>query len=191
MKTPFQQKMVVLSAPSGCGKTTLARGLLNAMPSLAFSISSCTRQARQGEKEGLSYYFTSLETFQQQVKVGAFLEWEEVYTGQCYGTLHSELARLSDQKKHILFDVDVQGALRIKSKDKDQVLSIFIRPPSVEVLENRLRKRATEDETSLSSRLSKAKEELRAAPAFDFVLVNDDQSRATRELIAKVRQFLS
>ena len=186
----FEQKMVVLSAPSGCGKTTLARGLLEAVSVLSFSVSACTRPPRPGEQAGVSYYFMSEADFHAEIERGAYLEWEEVYKGQYYGTLYKEIDRLAALHKHILFDIDVQGGLRVKSKAQQRVLSIFIQPPSLQVLEERLRSRGTEDEASISKRLSKAEQELKAASRFDLILTNDDQQRATEALVRATRQFL-
>ena len=187
----FAQKMIILSAPSGCGKTTLARSLLASVPVLSFSISACTRKPRAGEEKGSAYYFTTPEAFRQKVKEKAFLEWEEVYEGQFYGTLHSELQRLAVMKKHILFDVDVKGGQRIKQEIGHHAFSIFVRPPSLEILAQRLRDRGTEDEAGLRRRLDRAREELRAAPHFDYQLVNDKQQQATEVLTEKVLHFLA
>lgn len=186
----FQQKMVVISAPSGCGKTTLAHALLRAVPSLSFSISACTRRPRSDEKDGLNYYFMTRKTFEKKIAEKAFLEWEEVYEGQLYGTLHSELKRLAAAQKHVLFDIDVKGGQRIKAQDTATVLSVFIRPPSLKTLEERLRKRGTENEKSITYRLNRAEEELQAASHFDYVLTNDMPARASKVLIHRVLNFL-
>ncbi len=186
----FVQKMVALSAPSGAGKTTLARKLLVQEPSLAFSISACTRQPRTGEQHGVDYYFLSPEAFVQKVEEKAFVEWEEVHQKQRYGTLNSEMNRLKDKKKHVLFDIDIRGAQNLKRIYGTRMLAVLIRPPSLQVLEQRLRGRGTEDTAGLHHRLQQAAHELRNAQDFDCVLVNNDLQHATHELITQVSAFL-
>lgn len=169
------EKLIIFCAPSGSGKTTIVQHLLKNNPNLGFSISATTRERREGiEEHGKHYYFLSKEEFQQQVERNELAEWEEVYNGTCYGTLKSEIERLWKKDKEVIFDVDVKGALTLKRTYGDKALAIFVKVPSVEVLEQRLRARGTENEESLKKRLMKVKEEMEYAPFFDKTLVNDD-----------------
>lgn len=168
-------KLVIFCAPSGSGKTTIVQHLLKSNSNLGFSISATTRKKREGiEEHGKHYYFLTEEDFCQRIDDGKVAEWEEVYKGTYYGTLKSEIERLWTQGKTVLFDVDVKGGLNLKRAYGDQALSIFVKVPSVEVLEQRLRSRGTENEESLKKRLKKVKEEMEYAPFFDETLVNDD-----------------
>jgi guanylate kinase len=186
-----QGKIIIITAPSGSGKTTLVKRLLKACPQLAFSISACTRQPRDGEEHGRDYYFYSEEDFRRMIDDNAFVEWEMVYTGKYYGTLHSELGRIWGEGKSPLVDIDVKGALAIQDVYPDTSLTIFIQAPSIDILRERLELRGTETKQSLEERVSKAYFELSFAPQFDRILVNDDIDVATKELVDIVEQFLN
>ncbi|MGB1454995.1 MAG: guanylate kinase [Flavobacteriaceae bacterium] len=183
-------KLIVLSAPSGSGKTTLVQYLLKQDLALGFSISATSRPMRGAEIEGVDYYFLSPEQFENKINEQAFLEYEQVYRGVYYGTLNSEITRLWEQEQHILFDIDVQGGLTIKEKFPDQTLALFIQPPSVEELEARLRKRATDDEVKIQERLHKAQTELEYAAQFDQIIINDDLETAKKEIVQCVKHFI-
>jgi guanylate kinase len=183
-------KLVIVAAPSGAGKTTIVRRLLERVPELAFSVSATTRPRRTHETDGKDYYFLDLDGFLERRSRGDFLETEEVYPGCWYGTLRLEVERQWRHGKHVVFDVDVQGARNLKAAYPDRSLALFIQPPSVEALEQRLRRRATEDEGALRVRVAKAVEELDHAPAFDAVVVNDDLETAVDEAERIVRAFL-
>ena len=183
-------KLIVFSAPSGSGKTTLVNHLLKQDLPLGFSISATSRSPRGTEKNGKDYYFLSKESFNKKIKENAFIEYEEVYEGTYYGTLNSEITRLWEQEQHILFDIDVQGGLTIKEKFPDQTLALFIQPPSVEELEARLRKRATDDEVKIQERLHKAQTELEYATQFDQIIINDDLETAKKEIVQCVKHFI-
>jgi guanylate kinase len=184
-------KCVIFSAPSGAGKTTIVQYLLGKMPELAFSISACSREPRGQEEHGKHYYFLGIEGFKQKIESGEFIEWEEVYTDNFYGTLKSELERIWSEGKTVIFDVDVVGGLNLKKIIGKNALSIFVQPPSFEALESRLRFRSTETEEKIAMRLAKAHVELDRAPEFDYILVNDDLDRACREAEEIVRKFIS
>ncbi len=186
----MEEKVVILTAPSGSGKTTIARHLLASFPELAFSISATTRPIRAGETDGHDYYFLSQEAFRRAVEEGAFVEWEEVYPGKYYGTLLREVERLWQLGKVIIFDVDVLGALNLKRHFGDKALALFVQPPSVEVLEDRLRGRATESADMLAERLARAHMEMEYARKFDKVLINDDLTVAKAQAVAWVANFL-
>ena len=184
-------KCVVLSAPSGSGKTTLAKKLLqNTSLPLAFSISATSRQPRTNEKDGVDYFFIKPQSFQEQIDQGSFLEHEEVYPGIFYGTLRAEVERLWSEGKHVIFDIDVEGGLQIKKQFPDQTITIFIMPPSLEALKDRLTNRDTESTESLKMRLSKAKNEMKSASKFEHIIHNDDLNQAEQELQALVTQFI-
>lgn len=184
-------KCVIFSAPSGAGKTTIVQYLLGKIPELAFSISACSREPRGQEEHGKHYYFLGIEGFKQKIESGEFIEWEEVYTDNFYGTLKSELERIWSEGKTVIFDVDVVGGLNLKKIIGKNALSIFVQPPSFEALESRLRFRSTETEEKIAMRLAKAHVELDRAPEFDYILVNDDLDRACREAEEIVRKFIS
>lgn len=185
-----QGKLVIFSAPSGSGKTTIVRRVLPMLPRLAFSVSATSRQMRPGEQDGKDYYFLTADDFRKAVAAGEFLEYEEVYAGQFYGTLKSELSRIWAQNQDVVFDVDVKGGLRIKEQFPQQSLAIFIQPPSVAELKRRLEGRGTETPETLKKRLDRAEEELSFAPRFDLCIVNDDLERAVKEVQAAVTAFL-
>ena len=168
-------KLIIFSAPSGSGKTTIVRHLLQTNTNLGFSISACTRDRRgRAEQNGQDYYFLTPDEFKHKIDVDEFVEWEEVYVGAFYGTLKSEIQRLWDSGKHVLFDVDVQGGLKLKHYYGDRALAVFVKVPDEETLRQRLIGRATETEDSLSKRLFKVHFEMSFQDQFDVVLVNDD-----------------
>jgi guanylate kinase len=181
-------RLIVVSGPSGSGKTTIAQALLHANPELAFSISATTRPIRPGEQHGKDYYFLTKDEFLRWRDAGAFVEWEELF-GNLYGTPVSEVERALQKGKHLLFDVDVKGALSIKRRYPEAVL-IFVAPPSPEILQQRLRNRRTEDETMLAARLARAAMELELGKQFDYSVVNDDRARAITTVQAIVKQHL-
>jgi len=166
-------KLIIFTAPSGAGKTTIVKHLLKTRQDLAFSISACTRPQRYGEINGMDYYFMSVGEFKKKIAQGDFLEWEEVYEGQFYGTLRSEVERLWAENKHVIFDIDVKGADNIKRKYKNNSLAVFVKTASNELLFERLRNRKTEDSESLRKRIARAQEEVQYESRFDISLVND------------------
>ncbi|MGQ9864449.1 MAG: guanylate kinase [Bacteroidia bacterium] len=183
--------LLILTAPSGSGKTTLARRLLADFPVLRFSVSATTRVPRRGEIPGQSYHYLSVEDFQNRIAKGEFLEWQEVYPGVFYGTLRSEIENILKQGYTPLLDIDVQGARHIKESLSEKALTIFLLPPSLETLRERLVQRGTESPAEIEKRLSKAQYELPFASHFDYVLANDQLEETYHELQAIVRPFLS
>ena len=183
-------KLVIFSAPSGSGKSTIIQSLLNRDLNLSFSISATSRAPRGTEKNGVEYYFISPEEFRQRIANGEFLEYEEVYAGKFYGTLKSEVERILDSGRNVIFDVDVVGGLNIKKYYGDQALALFIQPPSIEELEKRLKHRATDAPEVIASRVTKAEYELSFAPRFDHIIVNDILEKAQEEAYQTIRQFL-
>lgn len=185
----FQGKCIIFSAPSGSGKTTIVRHLLTTFPNLGFSISACTRDKRgRSEENGKDYYFLSVDEFQQKIHNDEFIEWEQVYEGAYYGTLKSEIERLWSEGKHVIFDVDVKGGLSLKKYFQERALSIFVKVPSEEMIEQRLRDRGTETEDSISRRLYKLRFELAFEDQFDISLLNDhlpDTLRTAEELVGE------
>lgn len=190
MKSQSKHQVIVFSAPSGSGKSTVVNHLLKVIPNLAFSVSATTRKPRGKEEHGKDYYYFSPESFEEQVKKGAFLEYEEVYKGLFYGTLHSEVERIWALNQTVIFDVDVKGGLHIKKTYGDRALCVFLKPPSLEVLEQRLKLRSTEVEHELAMRLNKAKEELAFEDQYDLVIVNDKLEETLQVCEAHVRNFL-
>ena len=186
----FQGKAVIISAPSGAGKTTLVNNLLKAKLPLLFSISACSRAPREGEEDKKDYYFLSIEEFKEKIKAQDFIEWEEVYQGNFYGTLKKEIERIWKEKKHVVFDVDVIGGISLKEYFKENSISIFIKPPSMEVLSKRLKKRNTEDRKSIKNRLEKSFEEMKSIDKFDKIIVNDELNISTKKIIETVEKFL-
>ena len=186
----FEGKMIIVTAPSGAGKTTLVRHLMSELKNVGFSVSVTTRAQRDYEVEGKDYYFKSAEEFEQLINDKAFAEWEEVYPNRFYGTLKSEIDRIWAQGKHIIFDIDVKGATNLKELYRDTCLAIFIRPPSLETLAKRLKKRNTETDATFNKRISKAKYELSYESRFDTVLINDDLDVAKTEIEFIVKQFI-
>lgn len=184
-------KAIIVSAPSGAGKTTLVHHLLSLPLNLAFSVSACSRKKRDNEQEGKDYYFLSVSEFRKKIDEEAFVEWEEVYKDHFYGTLKSETDRIWQQEKHVIFDVDVVGGLNLKKAFGDRALSIFVQPPSVDVLEQRLRQRSSESEEMLAQRVQKSWQELEHAPNFDVVILNDQLDQARNEIEKVVSKFLT
>jgi guanylate kinase len=184
-------KLVIVTAPSGAGKTTIVRHLLSTFDNLVFSVSATTRSKRDYEVDGKDYYFISQADFRAHIAAGDFLEWEEVYDNQFYGTLKSEVSRIWDAQLHIIFDIDVKGALNIKNAYPQDSLAIFVKPPSPEVLFQRLIGRQTENAESLKKRLARAEEELGYENKFDHILVNDTLEHALEESERVVREFLN
>lgn len=187
-----RQRIVVLTAPSGAGKTTIAKRVMEAIPELRFSVSATTRPQRGHERDGVDYHFIDLHQFQRFVESGEMVEYEEVYPGRFYGTLRSEIDRKAEEGP-VLLDIDVRGAMRIKALYGGNALIIFVRPPSEEELERRLRSRATEDEETIQVRLARAKSELEYADTekCDVVIENDVLEPAVEETLAAVRRFLA
>ncbi len=183
-------KLIIFSAPSGSGKTTIVKHLLSKGLNLGFSISATCRQARKGEQQGVDYFFLSPEEFRNKIDLGEFLEWEEVYPGTYYGTLKSEVERLRDKGIHVLFDVDVAGGCNIKAYYGEEALSVFIRPPSFGVLEERLRKRSTDSDEVIATRLAKASYEMSFESRFDVVIINDQLEKALEESERIVTRFI-
>jgi len=184
-------KAIIFSAPSGSGKTTIVKHLLKTNPQLGFSISACTRDKRgRDEQNGKDYYFLTPEEFKSKIDQNAFVEWEEVYEGNFYGTLKAEIERIWNEGKTVIFDVDVKGGLHLKEYFGDRALAIFVKVPSLEVLSSRLRDRGTESEESLSRRLYKAKFELSFEDKFDVSLINDDMEKSFLEAETLVNNFL-
>ncbi len=184
-------KLIIFSAPSGAGKTTIVKHLLKSNFDLEFSISAASRKIRPNETDGKDYYFISVDDFKKKIENDEFLEWEEVYTEHYYGTLKSEVERIWAKGKHVIFDVDVVGGLNIKKYYKEKALSVFVMPPSVDHLEDRLRNRSTESEQNLKKRIEKAEHELIYADQFDVVIVNDDLKIALEEATVVVRDFIN
>jgi len=186
---PFEKKMIVFTAPSGAGKTTIVRHLLKTYDFLDFSVSATNRAKRTKEIEGKDYYFLSTEAFKEKISNQAFIEWEEVYKDQFYGTLKSEVDRIWANQKYIVFDIEVKGATNIKKLYGDQAMVIFIKPPSFEVLINRLKDRKTESEKSLKKRIKRIKDELTYESTFDEILVNDLLEVALKEAEVLTESF--
>ncbi|MVT07374.1 guanylate kinase [Chitinophaga tropicalis] len=184
-------KIIIITAPSGAGKTTIVKKLLSELPQLSFSISATTRQAREAEVDGKDYHFLSLDDFHQKIDDNAFAEYEMVYAGKYYGTLKSELQRIWDNGKVPMVDIDVKGALSIKEKYHNGVLTIFIAPPTLDTLRTRLSERGTETQASLEERLGKARYEMSFSHEFDEIVVNDDLETAYAAVKALVVSFLS
>lgn len=186
-----QGKAIIFSAPSGSGKTTIVKHLLATNPKLGFSISACTRDKRgRNEQNGKDYYFLSPEEFKEKIDQNAFVEWEEVYPGNFYGTLVSEIERIWSEGHHVIFDVDVKGGLHLKEYFGDKALAIFVKVPSLEVLTQRLRDRKTETENALSQRLFKAQFEMKFENRFDITLVNEDLETSLQKAQDLVDAFL-
>lgn len=183
-------KMLIFTAPSGAGKTTIVRHLLKKFPMLAFSVSASTRKKREHEENGKDYYFITAEEFDQKIKNDQFVEWEEVYPGLRYGTLYSEIDRIWAKGNHVIFDIDVKGATNIKKAYPSESLAVFVKPPSPEILFRRLRDRDTEDTDSLAIRIARAAEELTYESTFDYILLNDQLDVTLAEAEKIVADFL-
>jgi guanylate kinase len=184
-------KCIIFSAPSGAGKTTIVHRLLNELNTLEFSVSACSRESRPNEKNGVDYYFLGVEDFQKKIKEQAFVEWEEVYPNNYYGTLKSEIERIWSHKKVVIFDVDVVGGLNLKRFFGENALAVFVQPPSMKILEERLRSRKTESEEKIHMRISKANFEMDRAQEFDYILVNNQLDVAVAEIKGEIVQFIS
>lgn len=187
----MQGKLIIFSAPSGAGKTTIVRHLLEKDLNLEFSISATSRGKRHNETNGKDYYFLSEEEFRSKIANNEFLEWEEVYKGTFYGTLKSEVERICQNGNNVLFDVDVVGGCNIKKFYGDQALAVFVQPPSVEELRNRLVLRSTDTLEVIEKRVAKAEYELTFASQFDFVIVNDQLDKAFAEAEKCIREFIN
>jgi guanylate kinase len=189
--TKMKGKLIVFSAPSGSGKTTIVKHLLGIDElNLDFSVSTTTRVARTGEVEGKDYYFISLKDFKKHIKAEDFLEWEEVYRDNFYGTLKAEVERIWALGKNVIFDIDVAGGLRIKSKFPEQTLAVFVKPPSIDELKIRLKKRSTESDDKINMRIAKASVELATAPQFDRIIKNYDLDIAKNDAYLLVKEFI-
>lgn len=186
----IQNKLVIVAAPSGAGKTTIVHHLLQVIPELEFSVSATTREQRPNERHGVDYYYITKEEFHRRVDNNEFLEWEEVYGGNFYGTLKSELERIWAKGHHVIFDIDVVGGLRLKELYPNNSLSVFIMPPSVEALEQRLRGRGTETPANLAMRVEKAAHEMGFSGKFDVTIVNANLNQSLPEAENIVRAFL-
>ena len=183
-------KVIIFSAPSGAGKTTIVRALLDELSELSFSISACSRNPRSQEVNGKDYHFIGIEGFKNKIKNNEFVEWEEVYQDHFYGTLNSELTRIWNANKTVVFDVDVVGGMSLKKKFGKNALAIFVMPPSLMVLEERLRNRNTDSEQKIRQRLEKAEQEISLSSGFDVILKNDNLDIAISDAKAIVNQFL-
>ncbi|WP_242203091.1 guanylate kinase [Aestuariivivens insulae] len=187
-----QGKLIVFSAPSGSGKTTIVRHLLGIdRLNLEFSISATSRAKRGTEVDGKDYYFLSAQEFKNKIKNEAFLEWEEVYRDNFYGTLKSEVERIWAKGKHVIFDIDVSGGLRIKRKYPEQTIAVFVKPPSIDELKIRLKKRKTESEDKINMRVAKASAELATAPLFDVIIENDHLEKALKDAETIIGDFVN
>jgi guanylate kinase len=186
----MEGKCIIISAPSGAGKTTIVQALLQDMKQLAFSISACSRDPRGNEQNGIDYYFLGREGFEQQIAENAFLEWEEVYDGMFYGTLKSELTRIWSEGKTVIFDVDVVGGIHLKQIMGEKALSIFIHPPSMEELSRRLTSRNTDSIDKINMRLAKAQQEIEQAKDFDVIVVNDQLDLAIQTVHSAISSFI-
>lgn len=184
-------KCVVFSAPSGAGKTTIVHRLIEKIPSLSFSISACSREARPNEKNGVDYYFLSIDEFKSKIKNNEFIEWEEVYTNNFYGTLSYEIEKIWNENQNVIFDVDVVGGINLKKYFGNKALSIFVKPPSIKILEERLRARKTESEEKIKIRIQKATDEMKRAKEFDYILENNDLNLAVKEIREVILKFLA
>jgi guanylate kinase len=185
----YQNKIIVITAPSGAGKTSITHHLLRTFPQLAFSVSAATREARFYEKHGKDYYFLKLEDFQKKIQENAFVEWEMVYEGKYYGTLKEELQRIWDNDQIPLLDIDVKGAIHVKQQYPDTALTIFIEPPSVAELKRRLESRGTETAESLQARVNKASYEISFKDHFDKCIINDNLELACAKAEMIVKDF--
>ena len=186
----MEGKCIILCAPSGAGKTSITKYLLEQDLGLEFSISACNREKRENEIDGVDYYFLNTEDFKRRIENEEFVEWEEVYKDNFYGTLKTEINRIWNRGKNVIFDVDVEGGLSLTKHFGEKALAIFIKPPSVEALEERLRSRGTEDEEKIQKRLNKAEKELGYAKWFDTIIVNEDLKTAQEEVLTIVKSFL-
>lgn len=185
------QKVIIFSAPSGSGKTTLVKHCLETFPQLSFSVSCTTRNPRGEEKDGVDYHFITPDEFRLRIAENAFVEYEEVYEDKYYGTLKSEVQRIWDENKVVIFDVDVKGGISLKKYFEDKAISIFIMPPSIDELERRLNLRATDDAETIVNRVAKAGEEMTYKDRFDEILVNDHLQEAKDDVVKLIENFLA
>lgn len=184
-------KLIIFSAPSGSGKTTIVHHLMKVFADhLEFSISATSRPRRGVEENGKDYYYLSLDDFKKKIKNEEFLEWEEVYAGTYYGTLKSEAEKIWKKNKAVIFDIDVEGGLNLKHQFKDRALAIFVMPPSIKILEERLRSRKTDSPESITRRIEKAEKELKTASLFDKFIINEELDRALKDAERIVSEFL-
>jgi guanylate kinase len=188
---PTPNKIIIITAPSGAGKTSITHHLMQQFPQLAFSVSAATRQARGNEQNGVDYYFMSAEDFKQKIQQNEFIEWEMVYEGKYYGTLKSELQRIWDNQQVPILDIDVKGAIHVKQQFPEQALTIFIEPPSVAELKKRLESRGTETPESLAARVNKASYEISFKDQFDTSIINDDLEKARAQAVEIVSAFIA
>ena len=186
-----KRKLIVFSGPSGSGKTTLVKSILQKKISVEFSISATSRNPRGDEINGREYYFLNLKEFKNKIDDDQFVEYEEVYTNKFYGTLKSEVNRIWDNGNHVIFDIDVFGGLKIKNKFPKETIAIFVQPPDLKTLEKRLRKRKTDNDSSLKERLSKAELGIKSASKFDFIIINNEIEFSIKSAIKKVEEFLN
>lgn len=184
-------KLIIFSAPSGSGKTTIVRHLLSLDIGLAFSVSATSRTPRINETDSIDYHFLSPDAFRKKIDKGEFLEWEEVYKDQYYGTLRSEVENMLEKGKHVLFDIDVVGGLNLKREFGNQSLAIFVQPPSLSIMEQRLRERGTDSEEQILKRVAKAEKELSYADQFDKLIVNDNLTDSLKMAEQVVREFIN
>ncbi|MDO5509438.1 MAG: guanylate kinase [Weeksellaceae bacterium] len=189
MKKPGS--LIIFSAPSGAGKTTLVRRLLAENPQMEFSISCCTRAPRHNEVHGKDYYFITPQEFREKIQAGEFVEWEEVYKDHLYGTLHSEVERIRQSGNHVVFDIDVQGGINLKKQFGEEALALFIKPPSVEELRRRLEIRKSDSQDKINLRVEKALHEMSFADNFDHIIINDDLEKAVEQTELAVKNFCS
>ena len=187
----MQGKLVIFSAPSGAGKTTIVQHLLKEFPQLEFSVSACSRPMRKDETQGVDYYFISVNEFKKKIKNNEFVEWEEVYKDNFYGTLKAEIERIWKKGKHVIFDLDVAGGLNLKKQFGKKAIAIFVMPPSIKHLEMRLKSRETETPESITRRIGKAENELKTAKFFDKIILNDNLKNAFAEAEKMVAGFLN
>ena len=183
-------KAIIFSAPSGAGKTTVVKHILKEIKNLSFSISACSRKKRKNEINGKDYHFLELNEFKNKIKAEEFIEWEEVYENNFYGTLKSEIIKIWKQNKHVIFDVDVIGGISLKKHFGDNAISIFIEPPTIEVLEERLKSRNTDSKEAINTRINKAIEELNYKKYFDYCIVNDDLNKTLHSAEKIIVEFL-
>lgn len=187
----MEGKIIIVSAPSGTGKSTIIGQIIDdPQLRLSFSVSATSRSPRTGEQDGVHYYFLTEEEFQRRVDAGQFVEWEEVYAGTRYGTLVSEVERVVNSGRNLILDIDVKGALNVKQRFADRAMSLFIMPPDVATLERRLRNRATDSDEAIARRVAKAELEMSYAPQFDRVIVNDNLEKAVADVRAAILDFI-
>ena len=184
-------KLIIFSAPSGSGKTTIVKEIMKLYPNLKFSISATTRPMRKGEQNGVDYNFLNPEEFKKKIKNNEFAEWEEVYNDRFYGTLKSEIERIWQQGNHVVFDVDVKGGLNLKKLYTEKALALFVEAPSIHELENRLRARATDSQEDINARIKKAEYEMSFAPQFDKIIINDNLQEAVKKTSQLIAEFLN